>query len=84
MDFFQSQETLTTFEWILRAIVAFFFLLTVTRILGQRVISQLRPLDFAIALVIVNIIAHPLSDEHLGLKGSIVTTIVLDVPFTKG
>lgn len=40
--FFQGQETLTTFEWILRAIVAFFFLLTVTRVLSQRVISQLR------------------------------------------
>lgn len=79
MDFFQGQVTLTTFEWILRAIVAFFFLLTVTRVLGQRVISQLRPLDFAIALVIGNIIAHPLSDEKLGLKGSIITTSVLVV-----
>jgi len=77
MDFFQSQETLTAIEWILRAIVAFFFLLIVAKALGQRAISQLRLLDFVIALVIGNIIAHPLSDEHLGLKGSIITTIVL-------
>ncbi|MGI1660172.1 MAG: DUF421 domain-containing protein [Desulfitobacterium sp.] len=79
MYFFQGQETLTNLEWILRAIVAFFFLLIVTKVLGQRAISQLRPLDFAIALVIGNIIAHPLSDEKLGLKGSIITTIVLVV-----
>ncbi|KOP71634.1 DUF421 domain-containing protein [Cytobacillus solani] len=84
MDFFQGQETLTSFEWILRAIVAFFFLLIVTRVLGQRAISQLRPLDFAIALVIGNIIAHPLSDENLGLKGSIITTIVLVVFYLGG
>lgn len=45
--------------------------------MGQRAISQLRLLDFVIALVIGNIIAHPLSDERLGLKGSVVTTIVL-------
>lgn len=77
MDFFQSQETLTSIEWILRAIVAFFFLLIVAKVLGQRAISQLRLLDFVIALVIGNIIAHPLSDEHLGLKGSVITTIVL-------
>lgn len=77
MDFLQSQETLTTIEWILRAIIAFFFLLVVAKLLGQRTISQLRLLDFVIALVIGNIIAHPLSDEHLGLKGSIITTIVL-------
>lgn len=77
MDFFQGQETLTTIEWILRALVAFFFLVIVAKFLGQRSISQLRLLDFVIALVIGNIIAHPLSDEELGLEGSVVTTIVL-------
>ncbi|MCB2293242.1 DUF421 domain-containing protein [Clostridium algoriphilum] len=84
MDFLQGQETLTTIEWILRAIIAFFFLLTVAKILGQRTISQLRLLDFVIALVIGNIIAHPLSDEHLGLKGSIISTIVLVVLYLGG
>ncbi|KZL91984.1 DUF421 domain-containing protein [Clostridium magnum] len=77
MNFLQGQEALTNIEWILRAIIAFFFLLTVAKLLGQRTISQLRLLDFVIALVIGNIIAHPLSDEHLGLKGSIISTIVL-------
>jgi uncharacterized membrane protein YcaP (DUF421 family) len=79
MDFFQGQETLTSMEWILRAIIAFFFLLVVARVLGQRTLSQLRLLDFVIALVIGNIIAHPLSDEGLGLEGSMITTIVLVV-----
>jgi uncharacterized membrane protein YcaP (DUF421 family) len=79
MDFFQSQETLTAIEWILRAFVGFFFLLVATKLLGQRTISQLRILDFVIALVIGNIIAHPLSDEHLGLEGSMITTTVLVV-----
>lgn len=77
MDFLQGQETLTSMEWALRAIIAFFFLVTVARALGQRTISQLRLLDFVIALVIGNIIAHPLSDENLGLKGSVITTSVL-------
>ena len=45
--------------------------------MGQRSISQLRFLDFIIALTLGNIIAHPLSDEKLGLKGSVTTTIVL-------
>lgn len=79
MDFFHSQETLTTFEWILRALVAYFFLILVAKAMGQRSIAQLRLIDFAITLTIGNIIAHPLSDEHLGLKGSITTTVVLVV-----
>jgi uncharacterized membrane protein YcaP (DUF421 family) len=77
MNFFQSQESLTLIEWALRAIFAFFFLVIVAKALGQRAISQLRILDFVIALVIGNIIAHPLSDEHLGLEGSLISTVVL-------
>jgi uncharacterized membrane protein YcaP (DUF421 family) len=84
MDFLQGQETLTSIEWILRAIIAFFFLVTVAKLLGQRTISQLRLLDFVIALVIGNIIAHPLSDENLGLKGSIISTLVLVVLYLGG
>ena len=84
MEFLHSQETLTTLEWILRAIIAFFFLLTVAKLLGQRSISQLRLLDFVITLVIGNIIAHPLSDENLGLEGSIITTLVLVILYLTG
>lgn len=77
MDFFQSQESLTVMQWILRAIVAFFFLLFIAKIMGQRSLSQLRLIDFVIVLLIGNIIAHPLSDEQLGLKGSMITIAVL-------
>lgn len=77
LDFFRSQESLTTVEWILRSIVSFVFLLLAARLMGQRSISQLRFLDFIIALTLGNIIAHPLSDEKLGLKGSMTTTLVL-------
>ncbi|WEA41393.1 DUF421 domain-containing protein [Lysinibacillus fusiformis] len=77
MDFFQSQESLTAIQWVLRAIVAFFFLLFATKIMGQRSISQLRLLDFAMAITLGNIIAHPLSDEGLGMKGSMITITVL-------
>jgi uncharacterized membrane protein YcaP (DUF421 family) len=66
-------------EWILRGIVSFVFLLLAAKVMGQRSISQLRFLDFIMALTLGNIIAHPLSDEELGLKGSMITTIVLVV-----
>lgn len=79
MEFFQSQESLTAIQWILRAVVAFFFLFFATKIMGQRSISQLRMLDFAMAITLGNIIAHPLSDEGLGMKGSMITMTVLVV-----
>ncbi|MEB2298904.1 DUF421 domain-containing protein [Lysinibacillus xylanilyticus] len=84
MDFFHGQESLTGIQWILRAIVAFFFLIFATKILGQRSISQLRLLDFALAISLGNIIAHPLSDERLGMKGSMITMSVLVILYTVG
>lgn len=79
LDFFESQPSLTNMEWVLRGIVSFVFLLLVSKAMGQRSISQLRFLDFIIALTLGNIIAHPLSDEELELKGSMITTVVLIV-----
>lgn len=84
MDFFKSQESLTAMEWILRSIVGFLFLIIAAKLMGQRSISQLRFLDFIIALTLGNIIAHPLSDEQLGLKGSMITTVSLVVLYIVG
>lgn len=77
LDFYESQESLTIVGWILRSIVSFVFLLLVAKLMGQRSISHLRFLDFIIALTLGNIIAHPLSDEKLSLKGSMITTFSL-------
>lgn len=77
VDFFYGQESLSTIQWALRAIVAFFFLFLIVKIMGLRSISQLRLLDFAMAILIGNVIAHPLSDEGLGLKGSLVSMSIL-------
>ncbi|PKM93514.1 MAG: hypothetical protein CVU84_15150 [Firmicutes bacterium HGW-Firmicutes-1] len=77
MSFFYSHESLTIIQWILRGILAYVILLIAAKILGQRAISQLRLLDFIIAITMGNILAHPLSDEGLGMTGSITTTSIL-------
>ncbi|WP_274306957.1 DUF421 domain-containing protein [Solibacillus daqui] len=84
MDFIHGQESLTAVQWILRAVIAFFFLLFATKIMGQRSIAQLGLLDFAMAITLGNIIAHPLSDEGLGLKGSMITMTVLIILYLLG
>lgn len=82
MDFFFSQEQITGIQWIFRAIVSFFFLLFMAKIMGQRSISQLRLLDFMMALSLGNIIAHPLSDPTIGMKGSMITTTIFVILYT--
>jgi uncharacterized membrane protein YcaP (DUF421 family) len=82
--FFYGHESLTTVQWILRAIISYFFLLFATKLMGRRSISQLRLLDFSIALILGNILAHPLSEEKSGMKGSLITTAVLVVLYSGG
>lgn len=77
MSFFTGQESLSIFQWALRGIVGYLFLLIVAKAMGQRSISQLRLLDFVTALVLGNIIAHPLSDQSLGMLGSMITSLSL-------
>ena len=47
----------------LRAIISYVFLLFAIKLMGRRSISQLRLIDFTMALILGNILAHPLSDE---------------------
>jgi uncharacterized membrane protein YcaP (DUF421 family) len=84
MDFFQGQESLTAIQWALRAITGFLFLILVSKVMGHRSFSQLRLLDFIMAISIGNIIAHPLSDEGLGLKGSLITMSTLVILYLLG
>lgn len=44
-----------------------YLLFIAAKIMGHRSISQLGILDFAMAITVGNIIAHPLSDEGLGM-----------------
>jgi uncharacterized membrane protein YcaP (DUF421 family) len=84
MNFFLSHESLTTIEWTFRAVLTFIFMVIAAKAMGQRAISQLRLLDLVVVLMLGNIIAHPLSDPTIGMKGSIVTTIVIVVLYILG
>ncbi|MGP4077254.1 DUF421 domain-containing protein [Halobacillus sp. K22] len=84
MEFFLSQESLNHFQWVMRAVVGFLFLIGIAKMMGQRSISQLRFLDFVMALLIGNIMAHPLSDEGLGLMGSMITMGTLTILYLAG
>lgn len=77
MDIFFSQGSVTIVQWIIRAVVAFSVLLIAAKFLGQRAISQLRLIDFIIAIILGNILAHPLSDENAKMAGPITTTLAL-------
>ncbi|MGG0238538.1 DUF421 domain-containing protein [Bacillus rhizoplanae] len=79
MHIFEGAKHLSNFEWVIRAILAYMFLIIVAKAMGQRSIAQLRFLDLVLVLLLGGNISNALSDERVGLLGSLITTFVLVV-----
>ncbi|SFI51027.1 Uncharacterized membrane protein YcaP, DUF421 family [Bacillus sp. 71mf] len=64
---------------MLRAILAYMFLIIVAKAMGQRSIAQLRFLDLILVLLLEGNLSNALSDEKIGLFGSMITSFILVV-----
>ena len=73
MPFWDAQQDLTMLQWFLRAFVIYFYLLILTKIMGQREIGQLTLFDFIVSIVIGSVAAGTLNSSRNGLAGIIVT-----------
>ncbi|TCJ85882.1 UNVERIFIED_ORG: uncharacterized membrane protein YcaP (DUF421 family) [Bacillus cereus] len=79
MHIFEGARHLSNSEWVIRAIIAYIFLILVAKAMGQRSIAQLRFLDVVLVLLLGGNISNALSDEKVGLLGSMITTFILVV-----
>ena len=77
MPFWEAQQTLTAFQWLARAAVLYLFLLTMTKIMGQREIGRLTLFDFIIGITIGSIVAGAFSSSTNGLLGVMITVASL-------
>ncbi len=87
MPFWMGQETLTTLQWAARAATAFFWLLLMTKLMGQREIGQMTLFDFAAAVTIGSITGGALSSSTSSLVGSMIaltTFAAIDIAISIG
>ncbi|MDO9535052.1 MAG: DUF421 domain-containing protein [Bacillota bacterium] len=73
MPFWESQESLTVLQWMLRTAVMFWWLLFMTKLMGQRQIGRLTVFDFIVAFTVGGIAAGVLNNTRNGLVGAITT-----------
>ena len=74
MNFWDSQPSLTIMQWVLRAIVTFFWLFLLTKIMGQRNLGRLHPFDFAIAILVSGTATGVLNSPRNSLISVFATT----------
>lgn len=82
MPFWEGQAELTVLQWFLRALVVFWFLLLVTKLMGQREIGRLNLFDFLVSITIGSIVAGALNSSSNNLKGAILsvgTLVIFDI-----
>lgn len=74
MPFWESQQALTAYQWIIRAVVVFIWLFVMTKLMGQREIGRLTLFDFVIAITIGSVSAGSLGNSQTDLNGVLLTT----------
>lgn len=73
MAFWQAQESLLYYQWIMRAVIMFFWLIFMTKITGQRQIGRLTLLDFILGITIGSITAGALNNSQVSLPSVLLT-----------
>lgn len=82
MPFWEAQESLTVLQWMLRAAVMFWWLLLMTKLMGQRELGHLSAFDFIVAFTVGGTAAGVLNNTRNGLLGAIAaigTLTALDI-----
>ncbi|MNW52797.1 hypothetical protein D3C74_303320 [compost metagenome] len=77
MGFLSEQPELHLWDWVMRSIIAYLFLIFAAKWMGQRSISQLRFIDFITAMLLGNILAGPLSNKTSSMLGSMICTVIV-------
>ena len=77
MHFWQAQESLTALQWMFRGLVLFFWLLVVTKLMGQRQLARMTLFDFISSITMGGLLSGPLFLPKVALKGALVNLTLL-------
>lgn len=77
MSFWESQESLTIIQWFIRGLIMFWWLLLMTKLMGQRQIGRLNIFDFIVAFTIGGTASGVLNNSRNGLIGALTTISTL-------
>ena len=73
MAFWESQAALTVLQWVLRTVVIFWWLLVITKLMGQREMGRLNAFDFVVLITFGSVAAGVLNNPELNLRGALVS-----------
>lgn len=72
-----DHEKVTWLEKVLRPVAVYFFLLVIFRILGNRELAQLNPMDLILLLLLSNTVQNAIIGDDTSLSGGLVGALAL-------
>lgn len=70
-DVWAGSADLPIWGFVVRAFIVYFYIFIILKILGQRSIGTIHPLDFLFAVIIGDVLGEPLSDGEMPMRGPV-------------
>ncbi|MBB5174464.1 YetF domain-containing protein [Texcoconibacillus texcoconensis] len=68
-DFWTGAEDLPVYGYVIRAAIVYIYVFVLIKVLGQRTIGNIHPLDFLFGVIIGDVLGEPLADGDTELAG---------------
>ncbi|TMW73329.1 DUF421 domain-containing protein [Alteribacter natronophilus] len=77
LDFWQGAEELPIYGYLIRAAIVYTYIFILLKILGQRSISAINPLDFLFGVIIGDVVGEPLAAGDVPLPGPLAAAALI-------
>lgn len=78
-DIWKGVEDLPVYGFIVRAVIIYVYIFIILKILGQRSIGTLHPLDFLFGVIIGDVLGNPLTDGDTPMAGPLAAAAVISI-----
>lgn len=69
LEFWTGSEQLPVYGFLIRALIVYVYVFLIVKVLGQRTINAIDPIDFIFGVIIGDILGEPLSNGNTPLAG---------------
>lgn len=76
-EFWTGAENLPIYGFIIRALIVYIYVFIIIKILGQRSMVAINPIDFLFAVIIGDVVGEPLSSGEMPLGGPLAAAAVI-------
>jgi uncharacterized membrane protein YcaP (DUF421 family) len=76
-EFWTGSEELPIYGFLIRAFIVYIYIFIILKVLGQRSIGTIHPLDFLFSVIIGDILGEPLSSGEVPLEGPLAAAALI-------